>query len=329
MEKNTVWSDFTNLDSERFYRRVDIIPARNDRYTLATYSDPEGNNEFNIDLLSFSSDGLLNWKKAFDEDGFIERTTSVIQLENGDFMILSRLSESFSFSTDKFSLLKFTEDGDFIWSKIIEDDRIASTEQLFHLPSDNSILVLTEHDDGSNLIDKLLKLHKFDDDGNKIWTKPILSSAPIIFSGTSFLEVTEAEEIYVAYSSAIVQNDYDLVVTKLSADADILWEKVYPGAGTDLTEDMVKTRDGNLVLLSSITNTEDEKFDVLATKLSSSDGSILWEKSYGSISSDFGHAIVQRENGNLVIMGNTNHDNINEAIFDFFILETDEEGNPI
>ena len=56
---------------------------------------------------------------------------------------------------------------------------------------------------------------------------------------------------------------------------------------------------------------------------------IIWDKVYGSSSADFGNKILERPNGNIIILGDTNHQNPSEAIFDFLILETDPEGNPI
>ena len=63
----------------------------------------------------------------------------------------------------------------------------------------------------------------------------------------------------------------------------------------------------------------------MLTKLDSN-GEILWDKVYGSGASDQGNKLEQRENGNLLILGSTNHLNSSESMFDFFILETDADG---
>lgn len=57
-------------------------------------------------------------------------------------------------------------------------------------------------------------------------------------------------------------------------------------------------------------------------------GLLLWDHVYGGPASDQGRKVVERNNGNLVVMGNTNEGNSSDAIFDLFVLETDPEGNP-
>ena len=58
-------------------------------------------------------------------------------------------------------------------------------------------------------------------------------------------------------------------------------------------------------------------------------GEVIWEKRYGGAISDQGKAIIERPNGNLVVLGNTNQITGSEFEFEFFLLETDAEDNPL
>jgi len=328
-QKNVGWTNFLNLDEKNFYRDVEIIPTKDEQYMILTYSDPLGNGDFNIDLFKVHSDGYLSWQKNIEQNEFETNTSSIIQLENGDYAILSKLSKSTGLFTDQFLLLRVSESGDIVWSEIIEDIQITGTKQLFFLPADNSIIALTEHLNAENFINYDLKIHKFSEDGNKIWTKSIVTDQDM-FIESSLLTVIEGEEIFLSYSANDdAEYSPDITLINLDTDGNIIWKEVIEGGGTDIPEEIIRSEDGNLIILLSSTSFSNQGFNIMLTKFDPISRSIIWDRVYGSQSSDWARKIVQRQNGNIIIMGNSNHGNTNEAIYDFFILETDREGNPI
>ena len=226
-------------------------------------------------------------------------------------------------------MVRISENGDIVWSKIYDDSRILATKQLFYISSDNSIIALTEHSFGDFLTDNEYKIHKFSEDGNKIWTKSIvIAKEP--FSSSSLLKVIDGEEVFLSYSSKDErENIHDITLIKLDLEANIIWKKIFKGASTDLPEDILRSDDENLILLSSTYSCGNGEVDIMLTKINPSNQEIIWDKVYGSPSADFGNKILVRPNGNIIILGDTNHQNPSEAIFDFLILETDPEGNPI
>lgn len=85
--------------------------------------------------------------------------------------------------------------------------------------------------------------------------------------------------------------------------------------------------DGNYVLLTNTSDFGNGGLDMLLSKLDDS-GEMIWEKSYGSSSSDQGQSLAERDNGDLVVLGNSNEKSGSESNFEMFLLETDQEGNP-
>ena len=113
---------------------------------------------------------LFNLVKITQSGGF--RTSSIIQLENGDYVVLGRLAEVSLLNSDQFLLVRISENGDIVWSEIYDDGRILDTKQLFFIPFDNSIIALTEHSSGDFLTDNEYKIHKFSEDGNTNFDHP-------------------------------------------------------------------------------------------------------------------------------------------------------------
>jgi PKD repeat protein len=114
------------------------------------------------------------------------------------------------------------------------------------------------------------------------------------------------------------------------------WKKCLGGSLQDLPGDMIRTKDGQIVLLSNVNSfngdvlTNHGSTDIWLTKLDTN-GTLIWQQSIGGSSIDFGTGIVELENGNLVISGYTSsangNINRNRGNFDALLTSTDANGN--
>lgn len=327
LQKEISWLAFLNVDQRSAYRRVNVIPTQDEEYMVLSYSDPENSSKFNIDLTKVNLLGNVDWNKRINEEDKSLKSSSIVQLPNEDYIILSEIEEDNSFLFNQMLLNRVSANGDLIWSKIIEETAVFASRQIILFPDNASFIALSEHNLGG-LEQGEIRIHKFDFDGNIIWQKSVLAQGKL-WPLSSNISKIEDENFMVMFSSDTPESidNHDVFLIKMDQDGNSEWEKSYPGLETDVPENLIPTNDGKYVLLTNTSSFGNGEFDVMLTKLDI-DGEILWDKVYGSISSDQARNIVERNNGNLVIIGNTNDSNNSNLNFDFFLLETDENGNP-
>ena len=114
------------------------------------------------------------------------------------------------------------------------------------------------------------------------------------------------------------------------------WQKCIGGSLHDFPGALIKSQDGNTLLLSNVNSNNGDiiynhgSTDILLTKLDQS-GTILWQKSIGGSSIDVGTGISELSNGNIIISGYTSSLNgdipFNLGTFDVFLISLDSTGN--
>ena len=114
----------------------------------------------------------------------------------------------------------------------------------------------------------------------------------------------------------------------MDPDGNIIWEKTYEGNQSDRSVGLIQTSDDQYVLVANTSSYGNGGFDVMLTKLDQ-DGAVIWDKSYGGADSDQAAKVLERANGNLVVIGNSNEGTGSDSQFNLFILETDSDGNPL
>ncbi|WP_298419458.1 hypothetical protein [uncultured Kordia sp.] len=183
--------------------------------------------------------------------------------------------------------------------------------------------------------------HKLDASGAIVWSR--------YFGGTnndrsySSLE-TDDNNFIIAGSSesddfdvTSSQGSYDFWVVKLSNTGDLIWQKSYGGSGIDIGYDIVKTTDGNYVVAGDtrssdgdITNLKGSS-DFWVIKISDTDGSLLWERTYGGTDFESARAITRIQDGGFAIVGSAKSNNTdvssNHGQNDFWVIKISENGN--
>lgn len=83
------------------------------------------------------------------------------------------------------------------------------------------------------------------------------------------------------------QNECDIVLTKKEASGKILWERIIGGNSYDKAGQVVKTKEGDYLVVGSTSSFGKGNYDVLIAKVNPS-GEILWQKTYGEFLNDYG-----------------------------------------
>lgn len=111
-----------------------------------------------------------------------------------------------------------------------------------------------------------------------------------------------------------------------SDSSTIDWSRAYGGAGTDVGLSMQRTRDGGYVIAGYSDSFGAGNYDVYLLKMDS-EGSLIWNKTYGGAYSDLSHSVQETSDGGYVIAGYTR--SFGNKDDDVYLVRVDSEGNEI
>jgi len=130
----------------------------------------------------------------------------------------------------------------------------------------------------------------------------------------------------------------DFWALKIDAAGILEWSNYYGGSFTDTPLGVVATADNGFIMVGSsdsndvdITNNKGS-YDFWVIKISS-DGTLVWDKSFGGSEIDEARAICSTHDGNFMVVGDTRSSDsditINNGGADVWILKISSEGNLI
>ncbi len=82
------------------------------------------------------------------------------------------------------------------------------------------------------------------------------------------------------------------------------WQITFGGSARDVAYDVAAGKDDSVMVVGSCRSYGEGREDILAMKVSS-DGKMLWKKTFGKKRKDVAHAITRTADGNFVAVGET------------------------
>lgn len=181
---------------------------------------------------------------------------------------------------------------------------------------------------------------KLDVNGDKVWRRFFGGT----FTDTTYDVVETNDNGFIVVGSSDSEDidisnnkgTYDYWVIKISSNGDLVWEKSYGGSQIDEARSIVKTNDGNYLIVgnsrSNDGNISNPKgaADVWLLKISPS-GDFIWGKSYGGSSFDSAEYILSLQDGGYIIIGNSRSVDkdlkTNEGQNDVWLLKINSSGD--
>ena len=165
-------------------------------------------------------------------------------------------------------------------------------------------------------------LVKFSAEGDTVWTRT--------FGGTDGEEGTAVQETqdggYVVtgntYHFGAGSNDMWLI--KTDAGGDSVWTRAYGGADDDRASSVQQTIDGGYIIVGATLSYGAGNWDVWLVK-TDSNGLMIWNKTYGGTSYDWGYSVQQTRDGGYIIAGTTYGPGRHNA----WLLKVDANGDTV
>lgn len=163
-------------------------------------------------------------------------------------------------------------------------------------------------------------LTKIDGSGNLIWSKIYggINGGGYGSIGRNSCDET-SDSGYVVTGATSGTNDNDLLLFKTDQSGNLMWTKSYKVTGEDGGVSVIKTVDGNIVVVGHA----GYDFDIVLFKVDNS-GNLIWSKLYGGLMDDWATAMIENNNGDLIISGGTRSFTNDD---DFYLMKTDSNGS--
>ena len=127
----------------------------------------------------------------------------------------------------------------------------------------------------------------------------------------------ENSTVLAGYTSSLGAGGSDVWLVKVTSRLNFLdgkpwyygdmidWSKTYGGAGDDGAKSVIQSADGGYILAGYTNSYGAGGYDVFLVKVDS-DGSLLWNMTYGGSEDDAANSIVQASDGGYILSGYTN-----------------------
>ena len=119
---------------------------------------------------------------------------------------------------------------------------------------------------------------------------------------TLFVNLTDNSTVSVSTINCGTKNECDIELVKKDVKGNVLWKRIVGGTSYDKAGQVVRTKDGSYIVVGSTSSFGKGNYDILVAKVSSN-GDILWQKTYGEFLNDYGLRIAAVEDNLYQIEG--------------------------
>ena len=168
-------------------------------------------------------------------------------------------------------------------------------------------------------------LIKFAADGSLTWQRTW--NATDTFGNDEASDVAVAPDGSVYVSGSTLGTGGDALLLKFSPDGNLLWQRSWGGTANDRGESVAIGSDGSIYMVGGSTSFGSGDSDIFVVKFSP-DGSLVWQKHWGSEQYEEGQGVAIAPDGSLYVAGVATRPG-GAGEFDVALLKLDAAGNLI
>ncbi|MFC2042309.1 hypothetical protein ACFLTV_02270 [Chloroflexota bacterium] len=285
---------------------------------VAGYTESFGAGDEDIWIVKLDSNGNVEWQKTYGGSD-VERARS-IQQTTDDGYIVAGFTESFGAGVVDCWLLKLDSNGNVEWQKTYggnDGDLARCVKQT----SDGGYIVAgsTESFGAGEGDFWILKLTST---GDVEWQKSCGGSNWDV--SHSVQQTSDGGYIVAGYTESFGAGEDDIWIVKFASNGNFEWQKTYGGSSWDGAYSIQQTADGGYIAAgyTGSFGAGDDDFWVL--KLASN-GTVEWQKTYGSASWEFAISIQQTSDDGYIVTGETGSFGAGEG--DIWLIKLASTGN--
>lgn len=249
-------------------------------------------------LAKFAANGILSWSRTLGGTTDYEYGYSLDQTSDGGYIVTGKLATWGAGNGDMY-ISKYTSAGALSWTKMWGG---SSADVGYYVieTSDGGYAVTGQTSSFGTGGD--LFLAKYASDGTLTWNKTWGGTGVEV--GRTITQTGDDEYILTGYTASYGGGGNDMVVLKFSSSGTLLWNKTWGGTGGEIGYGTVLTSDGDLIVTGQTSSYGAGNGDTFMAKYTS-DGNLLWNKTWGGTGIEAIMAtMITRDNG-LVMAGST------------------------
>jgi DJ-1/PfpI family protein/beta-propeller uncharacterized protein DUF5122 len=201
------------------------------------------------------------------------------------------------------------------------NDSLSSGFRQMALTNENNFTYCGYQYDGENNCNILIK--KMDKNGDEIWSK-IWDNSNWDYATSIFR--TQNNNLLVTGFTTQPDEQQNIVALNYGDNGDLIWQSIIGGEKPETGNAIIKASNGKIYICGHTESYGNGEDDVYLVCLES-DGSFLWHHTYGGVASDMGKDIIESQDGNLLILGNTG--SFGAGNRDIYLLKVDFNGTQI
>jgi hypothetical protein len=119
----------------------------------------------------------------------------------------------------------------------------------------------------------------------------------------SMIETTDGNYMITGFTQSFGGGDMDIYLLKIDPSGNKIFEKTLGSFGNDEGREIIKSADGNYVIVGTSSSYSGSR-DVVLFKIDNS-GTEIWRKTYGSSAAEYGNGVALCPDGGFIITGQT------------------------
>jgi type IX secretion system substrate protein len=289
-------------------------------FIIAGYSRSFAAGQDQVYLIKTDNNGNPLWTKTYGGANG-DQAFAVQQTTDGGFIIAGYAT---SFGTGSMGgdiyLIRTDPIGDTLWTKTyggIYYESAYSVKQ-----TSDSGFIIAGHNSLVMSGNTEIYLVKTDANGNLLWTKTF--GGAFYDWARSVLQTSDGGYIITGYTLSFGAGIYDAYLIKTDSNGDSLWTKTYGGTNEDGSYSIQQTSDGGFIMAGYTFSFGAGGSDVYLIK-TDINGNLLWTKTFGGTSGDYGFSMQQTTDGGYIIAGLTFSYGAGDG--DVYLIKTDSMGN--
>ena len=286
-------------------------------YIVAGYTTSFGAGNRDVYLIRTDKSGQKLWSKTYGAANIDYAWTIDIAVDGG--FLIGAHSGSFGAGSHDIYLIKCDSVGLVEWTKVYGGGSADGAYSLQQTADGGYIVSAHTSSFGAGQHD--VYLIKINNSGDTLWTRA--------YGGTSgdYLravhQTVDGGYVLVAETFSFGAGSADVYLLKTDSLGKVMWTKTYGGSSSDYGYSVKQTFDGGFIIAGFTNSFGAGQFDLYVTK-TDMNGVVIWSKTYGGASSDYGHSVIQTLDSGYVICGYTLSFGMATQVY---LVKLDSDGN--
>jgi len=325
---NKLYSPYGN-NPNTSYTLTTILGKGSDYIAAGGGFDTINNNYGSLYFCYIDSIGNIAKITSFTRNGYnyYSNISSLIELKNGGYCFIGEMDTANN--NPIHFVIRFDQNMDTLWSKIILYDTIWESLRKVRETSDKGFIFVGEREISFDNLGVLLV--KTDSMGNQLWKKIIPLSN---LSGVgNVLETSDKGFLIKGFTESTVQGDGNPFLMKTDSAGNVIWAKIIGGNEYDGGGGMAITKQGDYLFAygySTYTYPFNENWNARLNIIKyAPDGSVIWNRMYDTIRLDLAACKIQvLPNNDFIVMGSYAARGINN-FFPSFLFKFNTNGDSV